>query len=268
MWWLHEQEHCLQPFFLAEHAHILQARSMAGPCGAGVCCWTTGPQLPPSRKLGRGRGCACRSGTSGTGWWITQSRELFGSSQTGPGIGALSVLCLHYLRAFFIPACMLVLSKPRMKASTEAHAKVRSGSRTMRLACSKRTSVDWGTCMHAFSDERACGSSCQGMIARSTFMCRLIAPAEDYMRAFGPALKMAQLAWRCANVMFAAPLISFQKALPRVRPDSATCHACLVPEQPNQFPQHRLRPALMQGLTQESQASARQKGNYGQSLHP
>ncbi len=48
-------------------------------------------------------------------------------------------------------------------------------------------------------------------------MCRLIAPAEDYMRAFGPALKMAQLAWRCAGVMFAAPLISFQKAVPRVR---------------------------------------------------
>ena len=48
-------------------------------------------------------------------------------------------------------------------------------------------------------------------------MRRLIAPSEEYMRAFAPALKMAQLAWRCAGVMFAAPLISFQKAVPKVR---------------------------------------------------
>ena len=61
-------------------------------------------------------------------------------------------------------------------------------------------------------------------------MYRLIAPAEDYMRAFAPALKMAQLAWRCAGVMFAAPLISFEKAIPRVRSGQATCDACVAPE--------------------------------------
>ena len=34
--------------------------------------------------------------------------------------------------------------------------------------------------------------------------------------AFAPALKLAQLAWRCAGVMFAAPFISYQKAVPKV----------------------------------------------------
>ena len=65
-------------------------------------------------------------------------------------------------------------------------------------------------------------------------MCRLIAPAEDYMRAFAPALKMAQLAWRCAGVMFSAPLISFHKAVPRVsaesaRPASISCMLVISP---------------------------------------
>ena len=36
------------------------------------------------------------------------------------------------------------------------------------------------------------------------------------MAAFAPALKLAQLAWRCAGIMFAAPLIPYQKAVPKV----------------------------------------------------
>ncbi len=56
----------------------------------------------------------------------------------------------------------------------------------------------------------------KGCVSRVMVLCRLIAPAEDYIKAFAPALKMAQLAWRCARVISASPLISFQKAMPKV----------------------------------------------------
>ena len=53
------------------------------------------------------------------------------------------------------------------------------------------------------------------------------------MAAFAPALKLAQLAWRCAGVMFAAPLISYQKAVPKVihprAPASLMLHWAQIP---------------------------------------
>lgn len=47
---------------------------------------------------------------------------------------------------------------------------------------------------------------------------RLMAPAEEYVSTFAPTLQRAQLAWRCAAVMFDHPSISYEAALPHVRP--------------------------------------------------
>lgn len=47
---------------------------------------------------------------------------------------------------------------------------------------------------------------------------RLMAPAEEYVSTFAPTLQRAQLAWRCAAVMHDNPSISYEAALPHVRP--------------------------------------------------
>lgn len=45
------------------------------------------------------------------------------------------------------------------------------------------------------------------------------------MAAFAPTLKLAQMAWRCAGVIFGSPLISYQRALPKVLgPQALHCY--------------------------------------------